>query len=237
MIRRKVQDLPGIIITAAVGFLLLTAAGDYNACEFAQNNAYFFRAQTQKALTAKSLDLAKYHAYKALNGMYKSQPNFVDCGCESALITVSNAGKNLKEATRAKSFEDAEVFLNIALQNIGLTLNALESLNYRQTGSYRDDILVMNTKEVEGASKKPRITPASQLQNAMEKSLARFKNSLEQVVALEECGEAKRFIHELLEKTQQRLRITTLTNAQRQYHSKVQDLAYDALSQLNDCAR
>ena len=237
MIRRKVQDLPGIVITAAMGFLLLTAAGDYNACEFAQNNTYFLRAQTKKALTAKSFNLAKYHAYKALNGMYKSQPNFVDCGCERALTTVSNAGKNLKEATRAKSFEDAEVFLNIALQNIGLTLNALESLNHRYTGDYRDDILVMNIKDVEGTSKKLGIGPANQLQSTMEKGLTRFKNSLEQVVALAEFEEAKRFIHELLEKTQQELKITTLTTAQRQYHSKVQDLAYDALSKLSDCPR
>ncbi len=235
MTSSKGLDLLCTAIIALIGLLLLTAGSDYNACEFAQNNTLFFKEQTQQAIAAKNFDKAKYHAYKALNGIYKTKPNFKECGCESALKTVNNAEENLKEATRAISFEDAGVFLNIALKNIGLTLNSLESLEHQYTSNYGDHVLVMNTTEVSDPPKKAIANPDLLMQETVERSLTRFKESLEKVVVLEECKAAKSFIRSTLQKTKKALSTTTLTKAQRYYHKRVNTLAYEALSRLEDC--
>ena len=235
MTNNKGLDLLCIAIIALIGLLLLTAASGYNACEFAQNNTLFFKEQTQQAIAAKSFDKAKYHAYKALNGIYKTKPNFKECGCENALKTVNNAEENLKEATRAISFEDAGVFLNIALKNIGLTLNSLESLEYQYTSNYGDHILVMNTAEVLDPPKKSIANPDHLMQETVERSLTKFKESLEKVVALDDCKTAKYFVRSIVEKTRKELSNPTLTKAQRNYHNRVNTFAKEALLQLESC--
>ncbi len=236
MTSSKGQDLLCTAIVALIGLLLLTASGGYDACEFAQNSTHFFKEQTQQAMAAKSFDKAKYHAYKALNGIYKTKSNFEDCGCESALKTVSNAESNLKEATKAASFEDAGVFLDIALKNIGLTLNALESLDHQYTSNYRDNVLVMNTTAVAYTPESTAVNPDLELQKAVEGSLTKFKKSLKKVVALDECSEAKQFIHSILGKTRKALSANNLTAAQRYYHNRVNTLAREALAQLENCS-
>ncbi len=235
MTSSKGLDLLCTAIIALIGLLLLTASSDYDACEFAQNNTLFFKEQTQQAIAAKNFDKAKYHAYKALNGIYKTKPNFEECGCESALKTVNNAEENLKEATRAISFEDAGVFLNIALKNIGLTLNSLESLEHQYTSNYGNHVLVMNTTEVSDPPKQSVTHPDLLLQKTVERSLTKFKESLEKVVALDECKAAKQFIHSTLQKTKKALGNTALTKAQRYYHNRVNALANEALLQLEGC--
>ncbi|MEM1337944.1 MAG: hypothetical protein AAF634_12880 [Bacteroidota bacterium] len=229
----KGQHLLYTAIVAFLGLLLLTAFSSSNACEYAQNNTHFFKKQTQYAMAAKSFDKAKYHAYKALNGIYKTKANFKDCGCDTALKTVGNAEKSLKDATKAPSFEDAGVFLHIALKNIGLTLNALESLDHQYTEEYRDDVLVLNTL----TDRDTLLDANHQLHVIVEESLSGFKRSLIKVVALEECTAAKQFLQSTLETTRKALTIPTLTEAQRHYHNRVNTLAYEALSELENCPK
>ena len=229
----------GMLIGALL--LALVSWNKYNACEIASNNTVFIKEQTQLAIEATTFDMAKYHAYKALNGVVKTKAKFVDCGCNTALQTLDDAGEHLKEATRSDSMEDAATFLQISLKNLELTINTLEEFEVSQntieeyTSDYRDDVLVMNTKE-ELQKQGGLVLPATKrLQEVMDESLMEFEYSLGNVVAHVECADAFSFINKILDKSDKHLQRDTLTKAQRYYHSNIKNIAYEALLQLQGC--
>ena len=48
-----------------LGFWLMTAFSTRNACEYANSNLQFIKSEIESAVVSTTLDMAKYHAYKA----------------------------------------------------------------------------------------------------------------------------------------------------------------------------
>jgi len=218
-----------------LGLLFMASFGMYNACEFANTHTLFIKEQTSLALEANSLELSKEHARKALKELEIAKTNLADCGCEPALSSVEGVEENLKKAAVANSKKNTQTFLKLALQNTQITLKALKEFNVGSESNYGDDLLVMNTKNVLNEQGGVLLTPAKQMQLAMDKSLSEFEISLGNVVAHVECTDAFSFINKILSKSNRHLQEKTLTAGQREYHTRVKSIARNALLKLDGC--
>jgi hypothetical protein len=230
----KILPYMGIVL-GLLGLLLLLSFSNGNSCQMANSNVISIKAHTQKALKTGSLEMAKYHAFKALSNLEKSKTYLNDCGCEPALVTAKDAEQNLKKATRSKSLKDSKGFLKLALQNTLITIDALKNFGTAYENTYADDILVLNTKEVLRDQGGILLSPAKQMRNKMNQSLAEFETSLGAVVQHVDCEDAFNFINKIVGKSKRNLERNTLTEAQREYHTRVKTIAYDALRKLEGC--
>ena len=193
------------------------------------------KEHTQRALETQSLEMAKYHGFKALSSLEKTKTHLNDCGCEPALQTAKDTEFNLKKAVRSKELEDTKGYLKLALQNTLITLDALQNFQQEYTSTYGDDILVMNTKEVLNEQGGIMVSPAQEMQQKMDQSLTEFETSLEAVVQHVDCEDAFSFINKIITKSNRNLERGTLTKAQRQYHTRVKTISLDALKKLEGC--
>lgn len=203
----------------------------------ANSDIVSIKKHTQDALATESLEMAKYHGFKALSSLEKTKINLNDCGCEPALVTAKDTEFNLKQAVRSTSLSDSKSFLTLALQNTLITIDALNNFEKEYSSSYGDDILVMNTKEVLNEQGGIMLSPGKEIQEKMNQSLLEFENSLEEVVKHVDCEDAFNFINKIITKSKTNLNTNTLTTAQRQYHSRVKSVALEALKKLEGCPR
>ena len=230
----KILPYMGIVL-GLLGLLLLLSFTNINACQMANADVISIKEHTQTALETQSLEMAKYHSFKALSGLEKTKTNLNDCGCEPALETAKDTEFNLKKAVRSKSLEDSKSYLKLALQNTLVTIDALRNFEQGYDSSYGDDILVLNTKEVLNEQGGILLSPAKQMQQKMNESLTEFETSLAAVVQHVDCEDAFNFINKVIGKSNRNLEKATLTSAQRQYHTRVKSIALDALKSLDGC--
>jgi len=223
------------IIMGLLGLLLLLSFANYNDCQIANLHVGNIKIQTQNALNANSLEMTRYHTFKALSSLEKSKSNLNDCGCEPALVTAKDTEQNLKQATRAKTVSDSRAFLKIAMQNTLIIIDALKNFEEEFTSTYGDDILVLNTKEVLNSQGGFKLSPGEELQKKMDNSLTEFETSLNAVVTYVDCEDAFNFINKIIRKSDQSLQRSTLTQGQREYHSRIKSIAFDALKALEGC--
>ena len=223
------------IVLGLLGLLLLLSFTGINACRIANNDVISIKGHTQKALETQSLEMARYYGFKALSSLEKTKTNLNDCGCEPALQTAKDTEFNLKKAVKSKSLEDSKSYLKLALQNTLVTIDALENFKQEYSSTYGDDILVMNTKEVLNEQGGILLNPAKKLQEKMDQSLIEFETSLKAVVQHVDCGDAFNFINKIIDKSNRNIERNTLTNAQREYHTRVKTIALDALKKLDGC--
>ncbi|MDT0608207.1 hypothetical protein [Croceitalea rosinachiae] len=227
-----------LVIAAVLGLLALWIMASFttlNACAFANQHTEFIKDQTQLAIKADNFEKAKYYAYKALRGINNTKKNFKDCGCENALKNITEAEKNLKVATKSKSFEDSKTFLEIAMKNTLNSIEALEEFENNDQSEYGDDLLVLNTKQVLNDQGGVLLSKAKQLRETMNQSLAEFENSLDKVIQYVDCPDAFNFISKIHTKTKEQLRKGSHSEAKIYYHKRVKEITYDALTRLNGC--
>ena len=61
------------------------------------------------------------------------------------------------------------------------------------------------------------------------------ETSLNAVVTYVDCEDAFNFINKIIRKSDQSLQRSTLTQGQREYHSRIKSIAFDALKALEGC--
>lgn len=230
----KILPYMGIVL-GLLGLLLLLSFTNTNACQIANSDVISIKAHTEKALEMNTLEMSRYHTFKALSSLEKTKTNLNDCGCEPALVTAKDAEMNLKRATRSKNLKDSKGFLKIALQNALITLDALNNYDEANSSTYGNDVLVMNTKEVLNDQGGILLSPQKQLEERMNKSISEFETSLEAVVQHVDCADAFSFINKIIDKSNRQLKKKTLSKAQGQYHLRIKTIAHDALLKLEGC--
>lgn len=69
-----------LLIVFAIGLLGLWLMASFttpaNACQYASTNLEYIKSKIQEAVVADNLNMTKYHAYKALNGIEKRRAIF-----------------------------------------------------------------------------------------------------------------------------------------------------------------
>lgn len=227
-----------LLIAYTLGLLGLWSMASFstpNACEYANSNLEFIKSKIQAAVTADDLNMAKYHAYKALNGIEKTKGNFLDCGCEGTIESLEKALYQLKTATRAESLEDSKAALHIALENAIMGIKVLKAFELESSSLYGNDVLTMNTKEILDGQNWLSPIHKGTVREQVHECLLGFESSLEKVVTDVDCAEAKRFVTNIYEESRLILLDTKLSEYKKQYHQRVKTLSHTALQKIGDC--
>ena len=228
-----------LLIVFVLGMLILWFMSSFtvrNACEYANSNLEYIKSKIQAAIVAKDLQMSKYHAYKALNGIEKTKTNFVDCGCEGTIESLQGTTSELKQATKAETLEASKKSLHLALESTLIGIKVLRIFEQEVYSTYGNDILVLNTKEALSEKNELFLTPNHVIREQVHSCLLGFESSLDEVVNEVDCDEAHRFINNIYEEARLVLLNTELSEHKKQYHQRVMILADEALKRLGDCS-
>lgn len=204
------------------------------ACAYAGSNITFVQTETEKALAENDLQLMRFHIYRALGAIAKSDKPLGKCGCEDASERILEVSEILKKATKNTSIGGTRALLEKALQN---TQEGLEALNdHGNHGSdYGTDDLRFNTTVIE-ANKKPKIQPDHNvLRHKIDSSLTQYRASLDKVVRTVNCKEALAFATRIYEHCERQLLRPELSEGKKYYNLRTKEITAEALEALGDC--
>ena len=227
-----------LLIVFAIGIQSLFSMASVkaaNACEYANSNMEYIKDQTETAISANELQITKYYAYKAINGIEKTRSNFEACGCQEAISSLDNVLDNLKEATKAETHPSSKEALQKALKNTLKGIKELQDFGLSVTDVYGDSMLVLNTKEVMEAQGGILLPEGKLLEQQIHNGLTDFEISINKIVNELECAEAKRFIKKTYDNASITLLNTDLTKPKKIYHQRVKTITQNALVKLKNC--
>jgi hypothetical protein len=231
--RRKILLIA--ITIGLLGLLSMASFATYNACEFANTNTIYIKDQTQLAFNADDFKMVKYHSYKALTGIEKSKTNFKDCGCDAALNSINRTKENLKSATKSNAIFDAKSFVEIALKNTAISIDALE--NYKQNNStiHSEDFLIMNTKKSNLITDDIIKIEGNTLSEKIENGVSKFKTSLDKMIAVNDCAIALHYVQTTHELSVLKSNDENVSPGKRHYHKRIREITKLALEDLKGC--
>ncbi|PCJ98417.1 MAG: hypothetical protein COA50_02630 [Flavobacteriaceae bacterium] len=212
---------------------LLYSYKNYNACDFAGTNITYVLKQTQKALETEKIDLSKFFAYKAINGIEKSKEQLAACDCDSSKKLIYKGLDNLKKATKEASLFTSKEFLNTAYENISEGYKEIEAHRFHSNQS-PDKLLAMNSKNMEMVIPLTLIVDDS-IQKKIDSILTTYEASLQKVVATVNCKEAKAMASKIYKECEAELLKSNLTETKRYYNFRTKEITKKALNQIGDC--
>lgn len=221
-----------LIIISAMVLMLFSSFTPNMECEYAGSNIGFAKTQTELAIAKEDINTARYHAFKALNAFEKSKTQLSICGCQYAGIEMQEGLRNLKLATKATSLSAAKVLLKRSLKH---TIDGLESLEAHELheSSYDSEALTLNT--ING---KPMISVEegiTSLQDKIDKSLQKYKQSLKVVMESADCKSAKAYAQNVFDHCEKELLKPNLSEEKKYYNLKTKEITADALLRIPDC--
>ena len=228
-----------LLVVFAIGllglWLLSSSKTPANACQYASSNLEYIKSKIQDAVLAENLNMARYHAYKALNGIEKTKENFIDCGCEGAIESLESTADHLKSATKENALTKTKLALHKALENTIIGIKVLHEFERETASDYGSNVLVMNTTDVLDFKDGMLLTQGSAVKKQVHQCLLSFESSLEKVVSDVDCKDAHRFITNIYEEARLTLLNTNLSQHKKEYHQRVKTLAKEALENLGEC--
>lgn len=222
------------VLFGSLGLLMVSFA-TYNACEFANTNTIYIKDQTQLAFNANDFKMVKYHAYKALTGIEKSKANFKDCGCDIALKSINRTKENLKSATKSKAIFDAKSFVEIALKNTVISIDALEDYTQKNSASYNVGFSTINTKKPNLITDNIIELEGNMLSEKIENGVNKFKTSLDKMIAVNDCAIALHYVQTTHELSVLKSKDLNVSPGKRHYHKRIKEITKLVLEDLKDC--
>ncbi|MEO1485068.1 MAG: hypothetical protein AAFU57_04935 [Bacteroidota bacterium] len=224
-----------VCLTAIVSTLLLSSFTGLGACQYANSNLQYIKAQTKEALETMDFEKSRYHTFKAINGIEKTRANFKACGCEKAIEGLEKMMLSLKSATKSKSKSSVNHNLEEALMHSKWVFEELALHESETYTDYGDDLLVLNTKDALDAQGGVLLPESKLLEKRIHDGLKAYEKSTKKVVETVDCKEAKAFLKKTYEHTQQQLLNPDLTRPKKIYHLRVLTITENALEDLGKC--
>lgn len=228
-----------LLIVFAIGLISLLLLSSFsapsNACQYASSNLEYIKSEIQEAAMSNNLNMSKYHAYKALNGIEKTKDNFLDCGCEGTMESMEITLSHLKTATRSNVLKKAKTALHKALETTIIGIKVLKEFEHETSSEYGSNVLVLNTTDVLDFQGGMILTHGATVKKQVHQCLLGFESSLDKVVSEVDCKDAHRFISNIYEESRLILMDTKLSEHKKEYHQRVKTLAKAALEKLGDC--
>jgi septal ring factor EnvC (AmiA/AmiB activator) len=220
-------------------FCILTLTSFTNsdrACEYVGSNIEYITSQTQKALLETELNKTKYQTYKAINAIEKTKTQLNDCGCSYATKDLLKGLENLVKATKTSSINAAHVLLNRVLINTASSIKALKEHHTHQS-KYENDVLTLNTNasSEKKSSLYSKMPSEREMHQKIDISLEKFETSLNNVISVLDCSEAKKYITKVQNECQQELFREDLSDSKRYYNLRTKSIATNALNKLPNC--
>ncbi|MEL6974447.1 MAG: hypothetical protein AAGL29_03530 [Bacteroidota bacterium] len=224
-----------VCLTGMVGTLVLSSFTSVSACQYANSNLQYIKAQTKEALATADFEKSRYHTFKAINGIEKTRDNFKACGCEKAIEGLEQMMVSLKSASKSKSKSSVNYNLEEALMHSKWVFEELALHESESYTDYGDDLLVLNTKDVLDAQGGVLLPESKLLEKRIHDGLKAYEKSTKKVVETVDCKEARAFLQKTYEHTQQQLLNPDLTRPKKIYHQRVLTITESALGELGSC--
>lgn len=214
-------------------FLSLTSFKSDKECKYAGANIDFVKSQTEKALENIDINILRYHAFKAINAIQKTEKKLSDCGCTYAEEGLQNSIRNLKLATKEENIDVAKDLLSMSLESTMESLNQLKEHEFhRNVNTERSNEITSNKFENGNSTT---YKPVKAIYTKIDKSLEKYKNSLNTVVETVDCKEAHSFTKNIVEQCENQLLSETLTEGKKYYYLRTKEITLGAMERLNDC--
>jgi len=204
------------------------------ACEYAGSNLNYVNAQTKRAIAVDDMHQARFFAYKALKAIENSKDHLKACGCEYANENIAKGLNNLKLATRASTLSSTRILLHKAME---YTLGGVESLEGHDlhNNRYASDVLVMNTISSNKEKTLFKQMTKEDFESKIDRSLEKYRISLDKVVTSVDCQEAKAFAKQIYDHCEQELMRDDLPESKYYYNLRTKDITAKALAKMEDC--
>ncbi len=201
-------------------------------CEYSSSNLDSAKKQIQKALEKEDINYAKYYTYKAINTLEKTKKSFESCDCEKAKIGFDESLAFLKLASKSDALSGVQTYLDNTLDLLEASLFQLDTHNAHKD-KYPNDVLAMNTKNGSEVA-----TPNSKksLEEKIDASLEKYRQSLDKVVNTVNCKEAKAFAQGVFDECEEQLLKPNLSEGKKYYNLRTKQITLDALNKLGDCS-
>ena len=211
-------------------FISFNSFGNLRECEYAEANIDFAKSQTEKALEQPDINLLKYHVYKAISAIHKTEKKLSNCGCEYAQKHLGQSLESLKLATKQEEFFRAKDLLLTSLESIMQGLKSLSEHDYHE--EQKREALTKANSQNSSINNVEAINP---IFREIDQSLEKYRNSLNKVVETVNCKEASSFAENIIEQCENQLLVENLTEGKKYYYLRTKEITANALEKLRDC--
>ncbi|RKR12332.1 hypothetical protein CLV91_2458 [Maribacter vaceletii] len=203
-------------------------------CEYAGSNIGFVKTETQKAIKKNDINVARYHAYKAIKAIEKTKDQLNNCGCDYAATSIEDSFKDLVLATRATTLRSTKILLNRSLEK---TIGSLEALEKHElhNSDYASDVLAVNTIGVSKKNKSLAAPKGILLEKKIDSTLFAYEKSLQKIVETVDCKKALHYATQIFEHCEQQLLKPNLSEGKKYYNLRTKEITANAIEQLNNC--
>lgn len=222
-------------VFALSAILLFSSFKTSEACEYAGSNISYVKTQTALAIEVSDLNKAKFYTYKAMRALYQLRNQLSECGCEQAIGYMEETQYNLREATKATSFEGAKILLQEAYNKTVESLVAIEEHHLHENPSLGNAFAMNTTGNPEILSLPNFHLEKEDIRVLIDDSLIPYEKSLQNVVDSVDCKTAREFAQRIFKICEQELLKPNLSEGKKYYNLKTQEITANALKQLNDC--
>ncbi|WP_339665389.1 hypothetical protein [Maribacter arcticus] len=205
-------------------------------CEYANSNMGFAKSQITAALLTDDINQARFYAYKAVNALEKSKNQLKVCGCTFAKASMNENLDTLVLATKSTTLEGTRTYLDKSIELINNTMFVLDSHDSHNS-TYANDVLSMNTNTASKTVMNTKNSKSLSLNDKIDLSLAKYKVSLEKVVATINCKDAKAFAQRIFDECENQLLKPNLTEGSKYYNLRTKEITQNALNKIGDCPK
>tara|TARA_R110000765_G_scaffold8714_1_gene27759 strand:- start:4253 stop:4855 length:603 start_codon:yes stop_codon:yes gene_type:complete len=196
----------------------------------------FAKSQITAALLTDDINQARFYAYKAVNALEKSKNQLKVCGCTFAKASMNENLDTLVLATKSTTLEGTRTYLDKSIELINNTMFVLDSHDSHNS-TYANDVLSMNTNTASKTVINTKNSKSLSLNDKIDLSLAKYKVSLEKVVATINCKDAKAFAQRIFDECENQLLKPNLTEGSKYYNLRTKEITQNALNKIGDCPK
>ncbi len=206
------------------------------ACQYAGSNITYVKNQTELAMDADDINKARFHTYKAIKGIYRSQEQLKECGCQLAAAAIEESEDHLKLATKSTSISGTKILLAEALEKTMASLEALEKHHLHDQTDLRLEMardaetLENNMVTIELEKSENQV-----LHDLIDNSLIAYEASIEKVVNTVSCKEARAFADLIFNNCEQELLKPGLSEGKKYYNLRTKEITSRAIERLGTC--
>jgi hypothetical protein len=194
----------------------------------------FAKSQINAALLTDDINQARFYAYKAVNALEKSKTQLEVCGCTYAKSSMIENLDALLLATKSTTLEGTKTYLDKSIELINNTMFVLDS-HESHNSTYANDVLSMNTNTASKTVINTKERKNLSLNEKIDLSLAKYKVSLEKVVATVNCKEAKAFAQRIFDECENQLLKSNISEGSKYYNLRTKEITQNALNKIGEC--
>jgi hypothetical protein len=194
----------------------------------------FAKSQINAALLTDDINQARFYAYKAVNALEKSKTQLEVCGCTYAKSSMIENLDALLLATKSTTLEGTKTYLDKSIELINNTMFVLDS-HESHNSTYANDVLSMNTNTASKTVINTKDRKNLSLNEKINLSLAKYKVSLEKVVATVNCKEAKAFAQRIFDECENQLLKSNISEGSKYYNLRTKEITQNALNKIGEC--